>query len=323
MIYDMITVGDIKLDTFVVLDTASVQCQLKMPDCQLCLDYGKKIPVDIVDSQIAGSAPNVAVGLSRLNYKTGVVGIMGADNTHKLALEVLKNEHVDTKFIKSIKTTTSSFSVVLTFKGEKTILASHTRHTYKLPKSAKTTWLYMSELGEGYEQMFKETAKYVKHNKVTLGFNPGPVQIKESKCELFDLIRQTTILFVNLEEAQAIVGENTSEIHRLATSLYKLGPKYVVITNGKEGAYAFDGKEANFCPVFPTKVIESTGAGDAFATGFMGAMMHGETHDQALKWGAINSASVVSFVGPQKGLLKMNQILHRLKDHPKFKTRKI
>ena len=56
----MITIGDTKLDTFVVLDEASLQCQLKMPDCQLCIAYGEKIVVDVVEYQIAGTAQNVA-----------------------------------------------------------------------------------------------------------------------------------------------------------------------------------------------------------------------------------------------------------------------
>ena len=67
--YDLITIGDIKLDTFVVLDEANISCELRMPECKLCLDYGAKIDVDVVDSQIAGSAPNVAVGLARMKKR--------------------------------------------------------------------------------------------------------------------------------------------------------------------------------------------------------------------------------------------------------------
>ena len=59
--FDLIAIGDIKLDTFVLLDDASISCQLKMPECQLCLEYGAKIAVNVVDSQIAGTAPNVAL----------------------------------------------------------------------------------------------------------------------------------------------------------------------------------------------------------------------------------------------------------------------
>lgn len=321
--HDLITIGDIKLDTFVVLPEASVQCELKMPECRLCLDYGKKIPVGAVESQIAGSAPNVAVGAARMGLKTAVISMMGKDATHTMAFDVLKREGVDTQFIRTSPGVQSAFSVVLSYRGEKTILASQVSSVYKLPYINHPKWLYMSELGDGYEEIFRQTAKYVRKAGPILGFNPGAIQIQERKRHLFELIAQTYVLFTNLEEAQAITKEPTLEIHRLATSLYKLGPTLVVITNGKEGAYVFNGEEMYFCPVFPGKAIEATGAGDAFATGFMGALIHGQTHDEALRWGAVNASSVVSFVGPQKGLLTDGQIRYRLGRQPKFKTQKL
>lgn len=323
MKYDMITVGDIKLDTFVVLDEANVQCQLKMPDCLLCIDYGKKIPVNIVDSQIAGSAPNVAVGLSRMKYKTAVVSVMGKDTTEQLAMEVLKKENVDTRFIKKVASAHSSFSVVLNYKGEKTILASHLPHAYRLPNIDGPKWMYMSELGDGYQKLFAETIKKVRQHNITLGFNPGAVQLREKKRVLYDLIRASHLLIVNLEEAQMIAKEKTLEMHHLLTDLFKLGPKQVVITDGKNGAYAFDGKETFYCPIFPAKVVESTGAGDAFSTGLMGALMQGLPLSEGLRWGAVNSASVVEHVGPQKGLLTTAQIKSRLKRTSGFKVKKM
>ena len=79
--YDLITIGDIKLDTFVVLDGNGQQCSLKMPEAKLCLDYGAKIDVQVVDSQIAGSAPNVAIGLARMKKKTAVLSVMGGHHS--------------------------------------------------------------------------------------------------------------------------------------------------------------------------------------------------------------------------------------------------
>ena len=88
--YNILTIGDIKLDTFIVVEDANVMCELKMPACQLCIEYGKKIPVQDIDTQIAGSAPNVAIGLARMKQKTAVYAQMGKDILHKLAIEFLK-----------------------------------------------------------------------------------------------------------------------------------------------------------------------------------------------------------------------------------------
>ncbi len=320
----MITIGDIKLDTFVVLDEASLQCQLKMPECLLCLDYGKKIAVDVVDSQVAGSAPNVAIGLSRIGFGAAVISNMGEDSTRQLALQHLKKEKVSSAYIHIAKREQSSYSVVLNFKGEKTILTSHIRHAYRLPPTLpKTRWMYVCEMGQGYEPLYRSVTSLARNDGMLIGFNPGSIQIEERKPSLYSLLKQVYVLFLNREEAQAVAQESTLEIHRLATALWKLGPRKVVITDGKNGSYSFDGQELNFCPIFPGKLVEATGAGDAFATGYLAALMGGQMHDEALRWGAVNSASVVGQIGPTAGLLSRTQIRARLRLHPGFRVQKM
>jgi sugar/nucleoside kinase (ribokinase family) len=320
--FNLITIGDIKLDTFVLLDDASIQCQLKMPECQLCLDYGGKIVVEMVDSQVAGTAPNIAVGLSRMGQKTAVISNMGPDGTRKLSLEKLEKENVSTKYVRSIKGAKSAYSVVLNFKGEKTLLTAHNKNAYKLPKPMpKTKWLYVGEMGNGYAPFFENLTKYVRKEKIFLGINPGTVQISEKKQVLFDLIAQSEVLFVNRSEAQSLIQKNIDEVHHLATELFSLGSKHVVVTDGKNGASCFDGKKLLSVDIFQGKLVEATGAGDAFATGFIGALMLGGSDSDALKWGSVNSASVIEYVGPQAGLLSHHQILSRLKKHPSFKPK--
>lgn len=321
--FDLISIGDIKLDTFVVLDDASVSCQLKMPECQLCMEYGAKISVEIVDSQIAGTAPNVAVGLARMKLKTAVMSNMGIDGTRHLAMTKLATEGVSTKFIRAIKGIPSAYSVILMFKGDRTVLASQAKRMYTFPKPfPKSKWIFVGEMGSTYEKMFREISTFIKRDHTQLAFNPGTIQIHDHKKELFDLIRVTSILFVNLEEAQSITGEKTNEIHHLATSLWKLGAKRVVITDGKQGSYDFDGKTLLHCSIFPGKLVGTIGAGDAFATGFVGAIIK-KSKVHPLVWGAVNSASVVGQVGPEGGLLSDAKILAHLKKHKSFGPKKI
>ena len=173
-------------------------------------------------------------------------------------------------------------------------------------------------MGPTYENMFAQLTSLVKRTGVKLGFNPGTVQIHERKHELFDLIKVTSILFVNLQEAQAITGEKTDEIHHLATALMALGAKRVVITDGKNGSYDYDGEIMLHCPIFPGKLVGTIGAGDAFATGFLACIMK-NAKSNPLVWGAINSASVVGKVGPQPGLLSDTHIMQHLRKNKSFK----
>jgi ribokinase len=94
----------------------------------------------------------------------------------------------------------------------------------------------------------------------------------------------------------------------LARELSKLGPKIVVVTDGPAGAYCFDGDKDYFAPIIEAPVIERTGAGDAFGSGFMAAIIYGKSVEDALLWGSKNSASVLGHVGPQKGLLTTKEI---------------
>lgn len=322
--YDLITIGDIKLDTFVVLDEANISCELKMPECKLCLDYGAKIDVKVVDSQIAGSAPNVAVGLARMKKKTSVLSVMGEDTTRPLAIEHLKREGVNTSLIEVLKNEKSTYSVVLNYKGEKTILTGHIKHQYHLPaRFPKPTWLYIGEMGEGYEKVYKQVIDYAKKDGVLIAMNPGSIQIEEHKKSLYDVFPHLDVLFVNREEAQILTGEQSLELHKLAGALSKHGPKHVIITDGKNGAYEYGGRELRFCPIFPGKLVEATGAGDSFASGYLGALMHGESCSEGLRWGAVNSSSVVGHVGPTKGLLSATEIRKRLKTKPSFKVKTV
>ena len=126
------------------------------------------------------------------------------------------------------------------------------------------------------------------------------------------------MLFINTEEAQRILKTEESDVQKLFPMVHALGPKVVVMTDGPAGAYASDGASQYFMPSYPdpSPPISRTGAGDAFATGFMGALMSGLSTEQALTWAPIESMSVVQGVGAQKCLLTKDQLLEYLKQAP-------
>ncbi|MFA5947187.1 MAG: carbohydrate kinase family protein [Patescibacteria group bacterium] len=320
---DLISVGDVKLDTFIVIHDASVKCELKMPDCKLCLAYGEKIPVEAFVTQIAGSAPNVAVGAARMGLSTSVLSHMGEDDVYNQALHFLSKNKVDSSNIKTKKNIRSSAAVVLNFKGESTQLVDFVPQEYHLPaKILATNFLHICEVGDGYEHLYKDAVLQAKKG-IRISLNPGAIQIKEKKRELFDLLATCEVLFVNQSEARVLLEKEGDTIHGIMAMLKALGPKYVVVTDGPQGAYAFDGKQLNVVPAFPGTMKEATGAGDAFATGFLGALIKGKTHREALRWGSVNSASVIEHVGPTLGLLTHTEIAKRLRAHPSFQTKEL
>jgi sugar/nucleoside kinase (ribokinase family) len=100
--------------------------------------------------------------------------------------------------------------------------------------------------------------------------------------------------------------------------LHAIGPKTVVITDGPAGAYASDGQNRLKMPPYPDPAppFERTGAGDAFASTFVAAIMKGANIEGALQWAPINSMNVVQNVGAQKGLLTEKEIGELLQKAP-------
>jgi sugar/nucleoside kinase (ribokinase family) len=139
-------------------------------------------------------------------------------------------------------------------------------------------------------------------------------------AKMKDILRHTEVIFVNREEAETLVGDSV-DIPGLLYRLHELGPHIAVITDGKNGAYASNSVNVYYLPIFPAKFVEATGAGDAFATGFVAALFHGKTVPEAMRWGTANSASVIGKIGPQEGLLTIPELHAMLKrfNHIKVK----
>lgn len=320
----MLTIGDIKLDTFIQIEAANVFCELNMPACQLCIEHGKKIPVQDVQTQIAGSAPNVAVGIAKMGKKAGVYSLMGEDILHTVALDFLQKQHVDTSLVRAQKGKTTPFAAVLNFKGESTQLVANEPNEYCIPTDiVETQWIHVSELGGDYDCLFTELLSYKKeHPDVRISFNPGVIQIKDRSNAFLTLLPACEVVFVNRAEARDIAQQD-GDISTLLQAIHALGPHYVVITDGREGAYAYDGEHMYYAPMFPGERVEATGAGDAFATGFLGAMLHGKTHDEALAWGSANAAQVVQFIGPTAGLQSAEEISALLRAESAYSVEKV
>jgi sugar/nucleoside kinase (ribokinase family) len=129
---------------------------------------------------------------------------------------------------------------------------------------------------------------------------------------------RTEVLILNREEAVQVSGGDYHNLHDLLDKLHDIGPKIVVITDGHDGAYASDGNTRLKMPIYPdiAPPYERTGAGDAFTSTFIAAIIKGNNLEGALQWAPINSMNVVQKIGAQEGLLSEHQIDEFLKKAP-------
>lgn len=319
--FDIISVGDCGIDTIVKIHEANVHCNLNKEDCQLCIRYADKILADDLQTKTAYNAMNNAVGSARLNLKTGYYGVVGGDMGGQRILQVLKEEGIGTSHVYVEKKKKTNASVVINFRGERTILVHHEKFTYRWPRFTPTKWFYVTSMGVGFIPFYKRIAKQAKQKNIKIGFNPGTYQLKAGVKKLAPLLQASTVLFLNKEEARLLTGiSEERDIKELLYGMRKLGPAVAVLTDGDRGSYASDGKNFFRCGLYPAKVVERTGAGDAFATAFVAALIHDESIDQALRWGSCNAAGVIQKIGPQDGLLTLKEIKKALVKRPSFKA---
>jgi len=301
--FNIITIGDSTLDTFLIIDDATVQCDLKKEHCLLCLNYADKVPITHASQSIGGDAANVAVGCRKLGLKSAVVSELGDDVNGKVIKDGLKKAGVDIKMVKILKNKETRYSVVLNYKSERTILSYHVDRNYTLPTLPKTDWIYYTSLGANFEKLQdKLVAHLKKHPETKLAMNPGSYQIKNGLEKIREILPNTEILFLNKEEADRIIGEQ-KDIKTTMKLLLETGPQIVVVTDSYRGSYAANDRNAWFMPIYDIKAIGKTGAGDAYSSAFLSAIIMKKDIPTAMQWGTTNSASVIQQIGAQKGLL--------------------
>ncbi|MBI2640140.1 MAG: carbohydrate kinase family protein [Candidatus Sungbacteria bacterium] len=318
--YDFIAIGDTVTDAFIRLNIASAHVELDHGSGrEICMRFGDKIPYDEVHVVAGvGNAANAAVSASRLGLKAAFVSHVGDDEQGKEILDVFKKEGVAGDFIKIHKGIPTNYHYVLWYKDERTILIKHQQYPYKLPDIGEPKWIYFSSLGENSLEFHEEIADYLEaHPDVKLAFQPGTFQMKFGKEKLKRIYARTDVFFCNKEEAQRILGADDGDIKNLLEGLSALGPKIVAITDGVKGAYVFDtstalgeGGKMYFMPLYPDPKppLQRTGAGDAFSSTVTAALGLGKNIQEALRWGPVNSMSVVQGIGARAGLLSRERL---------------
>ncbi len=311
---ELLSIGDATLDVFMSPSESEALCTLDNKECLICFNYGEKIPVKSIDYSVGGNAANNAVGTKRMGIKSGILVTLGGDSAGNQIIEKLEHEQVDMRYVIQQPTAGSNYSTVINYAGERTIFTYHAPRSYEFPvKLEPAQWVYLTSMGESFMPFYNHFIEWMKtHPEVKLAFNPGTRQLRAGIDTLKPVLENTHIIYVNREEAEKMTnfGESNGRDKDLLKALSTLGPKVSIITDGANGSLLFDSETGKSykCPVMPVDAYERTGAGDSFGSGFLAAIIKGKSYQDALLWGTVNSASVIGYIGSQKGLLKESDI---------------
>lgn len=319
---DFLAIGDIVCEPFIRLKEAEVHCDKGANKCEICMRWGDKIPYDYaVFAPAVGNASNAAVAAARLGLNSALRAYVGKDRYGEECMERLMQEKVDTSYMVTEPGKNTNYHYVLWYENERTILVKHEEFSYTIPELKDIPkWIYLSSLADHTLPYHLELTKMLQdHPEIKFAFQPGTFQMSLGANALKEMYARCDFFTCNVEEAGRILGtDDLKDIRGLLVAMAKLGPKIVVITDGTNGAYAFDGSRMMYVPMYPDSrgPFERTGAGDAFASSVAVALSLGEPLEKALLWGPINSMSVVQQVGAQQGLLTRAELLDFLGKAP-------
>lgn len=312
--YDVVTVGAAVLDIFMRSEKFKVVSAEGVPGgIAICQVYGGKMEVEDVNMFSGGGATNVAVSLAKKELKTAVICEMGNDPQALIVHRDLEEVGVDTRFVVQEQNETTAVSVILIAEdGGRSIMvhrgasAMLTRRDLPL-EQIQTRWLHISSLG-GNVSLLKQLLNWAKQHQVRVSLNPGMKEIAKRE-ELIKLLPSVEVLFVNRNEAGMLYDQDFLDEKTWKRCAVDWGVKTCVITDGERGGkLCIDNKCQDYMSRKLKEVVDTTGAGDAFASGFVAAMLYGHDYTRAVNWGVENARAILKTVGAKKGLLNLAQI---------------
>ncbi len=273
---------------------------------------GSKNEVDSVYYSIGGGASHASVTFSRYGLKSYFMGHIGKDISGRALLGMFREDNIDTSLVSyNEKLGTGHATVMLAPNGERTILtyrgASSDYHLRESDFLNRTTdWIYVSSLS-GDISALKTIVNYAQKNHIKIAINPGKKELAE-RIAFKELLSNFSILSLNREEMQTLFGgDKPKEILKEAAQYVPI----VLLTDGAKGSYATDGKQIYRAGVYDdVPVVDRTGAGDAFSSGFTAAVASGKNIEDALVFASANSTSVVGKIGATGGILNLSTKLH-------------
>ncbi len=317
-----VSIGGATYDLFVRTNHEVISsCEDCKHNAAFTLPLGAKIRVKEVIETCGGGASNTSVGFARLGCDASFCGIVGSDQWGEKLVENFRKEGVNTDCMTTVEGEVTSFSLILSASGgERVILYDSGTNTHlhdaTFDRAFVDTadWVYLNHIQEDSCVIQDDLIAMLANDELQhFTWNPGGHQIEIGFEEENNtkLLSQTDLLLLNKEEALAF--SQTRTVDDALHAFINLGVRIVCITDGANGTIATDGTKNYHCPIVKdTKVIDTTGAGDAFGTGATWALLQGYDLPTALKTGTINSASVVSAIGAQAGLLTDTEIIAKL-----------
>jgi len=324
---DVVTVGSAIKDVMFYTNEGELITNKKNVTAQklLAFEYGAKIEIDELYINYGGGAMNVGVGLRNFGLQVAPLVNLGNDGNGREIFNFLRKHKFVTSLVTVDKIHPTGFSYIATLRSDRdhTIFthkgASVFLHTGHLNK-VNTDWYFVTSLSmkmwdKEFERVIDRKKYWQRRNKSIpkIGWNPGQKQLDDYK-KVIRLLQFVDLLIMNKDEAIELVSKELgrsvdrkkiNQSRYLLDELKRFNVPNIIITAGAKGIYGLDDKGRYYYKsALKKKKVDTVGAGDAFASGFLAAYYKTGEFKKGIEWGIKNSAAVLTEVGAQNGLLK-------------------
>jgi sugar/nucleoside kinase (ribokinase family) len=236
------------------------------------------------------------------------VSSIGEDPNGRDIREEFKSYGISQKFLQTNPQEQTAYSIIIVSgSGERTILvyrgASREIDPEQVPwDKMKAKWFYITSLG-GNVDLVKQILDHAASTGIKVAWNPGSGELKHGIDMLEPLIRKVDVFNLNREEASALTGIGPGDLKGIFDRLKRLPKRALLVTDGLGGTYAAEGEDLLHSGIIDVPRVNTTGAGDAFGSGFVSGMLRRDEVRYALAVGTWNATGLVQEMGAKRGLL--------------------
>lgn len=311
--FDVITIGSATLDVFLRCAHMHINTHLSEDsgeNKEMCLPFGRKMEVDDALFDIGGGGTNAGVTFARQGLNVAAIAKIGKDFAGEKVLHELANEKVNTSFLIQDPNSGTDFATILWAPNfGTTILVYRGKNGLEISnlpaQLPQTKWAYISSTDGNIDLI--PNIKYQMSN-IFISWNPGKKEL-EQKEKVIAALPQIDLLLLNRTELTELLGEQQeTDIKQLLVKAAALQCKSLIVTDGHNGSYYFNGGKWLHANAFVVERLETTGAGDAFGSAFVTGKIKGLSDIDCLKMASANAASVVTHPGAKKGILSADEV---------------
>ncbi|OGK11984.1 hypothetical protein A2954_00410 [Candidatus Roizmanbacteria bacterium RIFCSPLOWO2_01_FULL_37_12] len=300
--FDLISIGNISIDLYFKGSSLTFEKD------RFQLAIGGKYFVDQFHTGIGGGGVNVAIGVAKEGIKSAVMGTIGNNPFKKMILQLLEAKQVSSKLCFIENDYYNISSILLSEKGERSIIHYSTPHKNILRKASSINNLieakvvYMGNLPDVSLTEREVTLNLCKKNNIITVVNLGVKDCRRSKVQVKHFLSKIDVLIVNGHEFAELVKAQYKDIHfheNVVRWYFRdLEDKTVIITEGKNGSYGYmGGKVYHQKAVEVDKIIDATGAGDGYTAGFISEFFRSRNIEKSMEKGSRYAAKILSIIG--------------------------